>query len=234
MLFISAISFCDFSMNSSVFSVLLKSCRKDSFVRVILELLNVIFDCISAIRVLLLDRRVRYARNPVIDASATGFPVTLRFTLVVTGLSCLLDWLILLCTVCRDTHLLHAQFLHIQRAQSHLYTSHACHIHAWLKGVKKFIAHVSFLSISPSLVSCFTRLCCSLMIISKHFPDSPHQHDLAVLPVLNAQDKWNSAKAKKQSGYLAKYNSFFGLQSLADWTNKPPLQGVRQNDFCGQ
>ena len=41
------------------------------------------------------------------------------------------------CTVCLPT------FAHL----------HACHIHAWLKCLKRFIAHVSYLSISPSPVS---------------------------------------------------------------------------------
>ena len=38
-------------------------------------------------------------------------------------------------TFCRRTHLLHAHFLRTARSLRTSHTSHACHIHAWLKGL---------------------------------------------------------------------------------------------------
>ena len=52
-------------------------------VRVNLELLNQVFDCFSAIRVLLLDCRRRYAWYSVVDVAAAGFTTTSRCALVV-------------------------------------------------------------------------------------------------------------------------------------------------------
>ena len=68
-------------------------------VRVALELLNQLFDCFSAIRVLLLDCRMRYAWYSTGDVAAAGFHVTHRYALVVQGFSCFLIKLILLSTL---------------------------------------------------------------------------------------------------------------------------------------
>ena len=57
-------------------------------VRMILELLNQSFDCFFAICVLLLDCRMRYAGNSVINVTATGFPVLdALFAVMVGGFS---------------------------------------------------------------------------------------------------------------------------------------------------
>ena len=87
----SVINFFDFSLNVLIFSVLFKSCRKKLLVRVLLELLNQPFDCFSAIRVLLLDCRMRYAWDSIVNVAAAGFTVTSRYALVVTGFSCSLS-----------------------------------------------------------------------------------------------------------------------------------------------
>ena len=55
-----------------------------------LELLNQLSDCFSAIRVLLLDCRMRYAWYPVVDVAAAGIIVTSRCALVVWGFFLLL------------------------------------------------------------------------------------------------------------------------------------------------
>ena len=94
----SVINFFDLSLNVLISSVLFKSCRKTLLVRVILELLNQLFDCFSAIRVLLLDCRMRYAWYSKVDVAAAGFSVTSRYALVVRGFSCFLIRLILLST----------------------------------------------------------------------------------------------------------------------------------------
>ena len=57
-------------------------------VRVALELLNQLFDCVSAIRVLLFDFRLEYAGYSVVNVDAPGFPGTLRCAWVVTRCSC--------------------------------------------------------------------------------------------------------------------------------------------------
>ena len=54
----SVINFFDSSLNSLISSVLFKSFKKKLLVRVVLELLNQLFDRFSAIRVLLLDGRL--------------------------------------------------------------------------------------------------------------------------------------------------------------------------------
>ena len=57
-------------------------------VRVILELLNQLIDCCFAIRVLLLDCRMRYAWYSVVDVAAAGFTTTSARALVVRRCSC--------------------------------------------------------------------------------------------------------------------------------------------------
>ena len=52
-------------------------------VRVILELLNQLFDCFFAIRVLLLDCRMKYAWFSAVVVAAAAFTVTSRCALVV-------------------------------------------------------------------------------------------------------------------------------------------------------
>ena len=74
-LFISAINFCDFFAELMNFFSVFQVLQERLLVRVILELLNQLFDRFFTIRVLLLDCRKRYARNPVIDASARCLPV---------------------------------------------------------------------------------------------------------------------------------------------------------------
>ena len=69
------------------------------FVRVALELLNQLFDCVSAIRVLLFECRMGYAGYSVVNVVAPGFPGTLRCAWVVTRRSCVLFLLILLSTL---------------------------------------------------------------------------------------------------------------------------------------
>ena len=53
-------------------------------VRVALELLNQLVDCVSAIRVLLFDCRMVYAGYSVVSVVAPGSPGTLRCAWVVT------------------------------------------------------------------------------------------------------------------------------------------------------
>ena len=49
------------------------------------------------------------------------------------------------------------------------------HIHAWLKCLKRFIACVSHLSISPSPFSCLIHPCCSLTVTSRPLPTTTSQ-----------------------------------------------------------
>ena len=63
-----------FLLNVLISSVSFKSCRNNSCVRVILELLNQLFDRFFAIRVLLLDCRMRNAWHSVVDVAVAGFP----------------------------------------------------------------------------------------------------------------------------------------------------------------
>ena len=64
---------------------------------------------------------------------------------------------------CCRTHI----FLH---CVAHIYTSSCVHIHAWLECLKKFVACMSCLSISPSPFSCFTcHPCCLLTVTSRPF-----------------------------------------------------------------
>ena len=67
--------------------------------RVILELLNQLFDCFFSIRVLLLDCGTRCAWYSIVDVAAAGFSVTSRCALVVRGFSCFLVGLVLLSTL---------------------------------------------------------------------------------------------------------------------------------------
>ena len=62
-------NFLDHSLDALISSVLFKSCRERLLVRVILELLNQLFDCFSAIRVMLLDCKMRYAWYSVVDVA---------------------------------------------------------------------------------------------------------------------------------------------------------------------
>ena len=62
---------------------LIQVLQEKLLVRVTLELLNQLFDCFSAIRVLLLDCRMRYACYSFVDVAAVGFAVTSRCALVV-------------------------------------------------------------------------------------------------------------------------------------------------------
>ena len=78
---------------------LIQVLQEKLFVRVFLELLNELFDCFSAIRVVLLDCRMRYAWYSIVDVAAAGFSVTSRYALVVTRCSCVLFLLILLTAV---------------------------------------------------------------------------------------------------------------------------------------
>ena len=62
---------------------LIQVLQEKLLVRVVLELLNQLFDRFSVIRVLLLDCRMRYALYSKVDVAAAGFPVTSRCSLVV-------------------------------------------------------------------------------------------------------------------------------------------------------
>ena len=94
----SVINFFDFSLNVLISSVSFKSYTKDSY-RLILELLNQLFDRLFAISVLLLDCTMRYSWHSIVTVAATGFTVTSRYGLVVRGFSCFLLKLILLSTL---------------------------------------------------------------------------------------------------------------------------------------
>ena len=70
---------------------------------------------------------------------------------------------------CTYTHLLHAHFLHIARAQLHLHIFvRVTHTHG-SRVPKRFFAHVSHLSISLFPVSCLTHLCCCLTVNLRQF-----------------------------------------------------------------
>ena len=74
----------NFSLNVFIFSVFFRVLHERFPVRVILELLNQLFDRFSAICVLFLDCRMRDALYSVVDvAAAVGCPTTVRCALVV-------------------------------------------------------------------------------------------------------------------------------------------------------
>ena len=81
-------------------------------------------------------------------------------------------------TVCTTWVYIHSlvarTFFCTWRVHNHIHTSHACHIHAWLKaeGCQKGVCIcVTFLSISSSPFSDFIRLpCCSLTVTSRPLP----------------------------------------------------------------
>ena len=82
---------------------------------------------------------------------------------------------------------------------SHIAHLHACHIHAWLKCLKRFIAHVSYLAFSLLMIHL------SLLFLHGHFETNP-DYDLTdsdihmfmpYFPVLKAQDTRNSAPASR-------------------------------------
>ena len=75
---------------------LVQDLQERILVRVILELPTQLFDRLTAIRVLLVDCRMRYY---VVDVAAAGFSTTWRCALVVWGCSCFLIRLILSSTV---------------------------------------------------------------------------------------------------------------------------------------
>ena len=79
----------------SLFQVL----QERLLVRMMIEQLNELFDRFFAIRVLLLDCRMRYAWYSMVNVAAGGFSVTSRYALVVRGFSCFLLMLILLSTL---------------------------------------------------------------------------------------------------------------------------------------
>ena len=62
---------------------LIQVLQEKLLVRLVLELLNQPFDRFSAIRVLLLDCRMRYAWYSIVHVPAAGFTVTSRYALVV-------------------------------------------------------------------------------------------------------------------------------------------------------
>ena len=70
----SVINFFDLSLNVLSLFGLIQDLQEKLLVRVILELLNQPFDCFLAIRVLLVDCRMRYAWYSVVDVAAAGFP----------------------------------------------------------------------------------------------------------------------------------------------------------------
>ena len=67
---------------------LIQVLQEELLVRVILELLNQLCDCFFAIHVLLMDSRMRYAWDSLVNVAAAGFSVTSRYALVVRGFSC--------------------------------------------------------------------------------------------------------------------------------------------------
>ena len=69
----SVINFFDLSLNLLIFSVFLVL-HERLLVRVILELLNPLFGRFFAVRVLLLDCRMRYAWYSIVNVAAAGFP----------------------------------------------------------------------------------------------------------------------------------------------------------------
>ena len=80
----SVINFFDSSLNFINLLRLTQVLQERLLVKVILELLNQLCDRFSAIRVLLLDCRMRYAWYSVVNVAATSFPVTsVRCALVV-------------------------------------------------------------------------------------------------------------------------------------------------------
>ena len=109
------------------------------------------------------------------------------------------------CTVCLRT------FAHL----------HACaHTRMAQVSVKRlFVAWVSLFSISPSSLSCLTRLCCSRTVTSRSIPTMTsltiHMF-LPYFPVLKAQDTRHSAHASR---------------SLATWPSQMQTQGMSPNEF---
>ena len=70
---------------------------------------------------------------------------------------------------CTYTHLLHAHFS-AYSAFTAYFAHFSCVSHTHGSRVpKRFFAHVSFLSISPTPVSCLTHPCCSLTVTSRPF-----------------------------------------------------------------
>ena len=98
------------------------------------------------------------------------------------------------------------------RTSAHL---HACHTHAWLEVPRRFFAHVSRLSISPSPFSCITHLCCSCTVTSRP-PSRPH-----VLAVLTCPKSAGHAHLRTRT------------ISLAIWPRPPSTQHSRPQTRVG-
>ena len=79
----SMINFFDLFAERIYLFGLIQVVQERLLVRVILELLNQLFDCFSAIRVLLLDCKMRFAWYSVVDVAAAGLTTTSRCALVV-------------------------------------------------------------------------------------------------------------------------------------------------------
>ena len=128
---------------------------------------------------------------------------------------------------CTYTHLLHAHF----SAES-AYTSHIFMRVTYTHGssvCKKVFAHVSYLSISPSPFSCFTRLCCSCTVTSETTPDYDFTDDpihmiLPYFPVLKAQDTRHSAPAWRS---LATWPSQMQTQDASTQNGTPVHEAVQ-------
>ena len=109
---------------------------------------------------------------------------TRKFSLALTRTYCPYEMAFQL--VYRHSPVARTFFLHTVRAQSHPHIFMRVHIHAWLScPPKRFFAHVSEFSISPSF-SCLTRHGCSCTVTSRPLPSylsqkrrtcaTPHMH----------------------------------------------------------
>ena len=95
---------------------------------------------------------------------------------------------------CTYTHLLHAHLSAHSACTVTFAHLHACAHTRMAQVMSKRLLHVCVIPLHPPL-SCLTRLCCSLTVISRSIPTLTSTTFLPNFPVLEAQDMRNSARA---------------------------------------
>ena len=97
-------------------------------------------------------------------------------------------------------------FVHIARAQAQTQSFHCqrCTFTHGSRVPKRFFAHVSHLSISPSPVSCLTHPCCSLTVTWRPFLTFWRPQVLAVLTCPQSAGRAHLRTSAVEFGYLAK------------------------------
>ena len=95
---------------------------------------------------------------------------------------------------CTYTHLLHAHLSAHSACTVTFAHLHACAHTRMAQVMSKRLLHVCVIPLHPPL-SCLTRLCCSLTVISRSIPTLTSTTFLPNFPVLEARDMRNSARA---------------------------------------